>query len=65
MPYETEREKVLVKLTIKVDESVFRWFDRVERRENYKLVKSVYVGKCAGSRSVRWPGKRWIDTVKD
>ena len=24
----------------------------------------VYVGKCAGSRSVSRPRKRWIDTVK-
>ena len=25
----------------------------------------VYVGECAGSRSVSRPQKRWIDTVKE
>ena len=25
----------------------------------------VYVGECAGSRSVSRPRKRWINTVKD
>ena len=29
------------------------------------IVKRVYVGECAGSRSVGRPRKRWIDAVKD
>ena len=33
--------------------------------ENDRTAKSVYVGECAGSRSVGRPWKRWIDTVKD
>ena len=40
----------------KIDEGVLRWFGHVER---------VYVGECAGSRSVGMPRKRWIDTVKE
>ena len=33
--------------------------------ENDRNAKRVYVGECAGSRSVGRPRKRWIDTVKD
>ena len=33
--------------------------------ENDRIAKRVYVGECAGSRSVSRPRKRWIDTVKD
>ena len=37
----------------------------MERMERDRIVKRVYVGKCAGSRSVGRPRKRWIDTVKE
>ena len=37
----------------------------MERMENGMIVKRVYVGECAGSRSVCRPRKRWIDMVKD
>ena len=37
----------------------------MERMENDSIAKRVYVGECAGSRSVGRPWKRWIDTVKD
>ena len=33
--------------------------------ENDTIAKRVYVGECAGSRSVGRPRKRWIDTVKE
>ena len=33
--------------------------------ENDRIAKRVYVGECAGSRSVGRPRKRWIDTVKE
>ena len=36
-----------------------------ERMENSSIAKRVYVGECAGSRSVGRLRKRWIDTVKD
>ena len=48
----------------KIDECVLRWFSHVERMEN-DWVNRVYVGECAGRRSVGKPRKRWIDTVKD
>ena len=38
---------------------------KVERMENERIANKVYVGKCAGSRSVGRPRKRWFDTVKD
>ena len=31
----------------------------------WEIAKKVYVGECAGCRSVGRPWKRWIDTVKD
>ena len=37
----------------------------MERIENDRIAKRVYVGEWAGSRSVGRPKKRWIDTVKD
>ena len=46
----------------KIDEGVLRWFGHVERMENNRKAKRVYVGECAGSRTVGRPRKRWIDT---
>ena len=36
----------------RIDEGVLRWFCHVERMENDRIAKRVYVGECAGSRSV-------------
>ena len=49
----------------KIDEGVLRWFGYVERMESNRIVRRVYVGECAGSRSVGRPRKKWIDTVKN
>ena len=49
----------------KIDESVLPWFCHVERKENDRIVKRVYVGEGTGSRSLGRPRKRWTDTVKD
>ena len=49
----------------KIDEGVLRWFGHVERMENDRISKRVYVGECAGSRSVGSPWKRWTGTVKE
>ena len=49
----------------KIDEGVLRWFGHVDRMENDRIAKWVYVGDCAGSRSLGKPRKRWIDNVKD
>ena len=45
--------------------SVLRLFGHIERMENYRTAKSVYVGGCGGSRSVGRPRKRWIDPVHE
>ena len=42
-----------------------RWFSHVERMENDRIVKRVYLRKCDGSLSVGKPRKRWTDTVKE
>ena len=49
----------------RIDEDVLRWFDDVNRMENDRTAKRVYVGEWAVSRSVDMPRKRWIDTMKD
>ena len=49
----------------KIDEGVLQWFGHVERIENDRIAKRVYVGQCAGSRSVGRTRKRWIDNVKE
>ena len=48
----------------KIDEGVLRWFGHGERMERDRIAKRLYVGKCAGSRSVVKPRKRWIDTAE-
>ena len=47
------------------NEGVLRWVGVEERMENDRFAKRVYVGECAGSRSVGRTRKRWIDTLKD
>ena len=42
----------------KIDEGVLRCFGHVERMQNDRIAKRVYVGECAGSRSVGRPRKR-------
>ena len=37
----------------------------MERVERDWIAKRVYVGECAGSRSVSRPREKWIDTVKE
>ena len=49
----------------KINEGVLRWFDHVERMENDRIARKIYVDECAGSCSVGRSRKRWIDTVKD
>ena len=49
----------------RIDEGVLRWSGRVERMENDTTAKRFYVGECAGNRSLGWPRKRWIDTLKE
>ena len=49
----------------KMDEGVLQWFGHVERMENNRIAKRVYVEVCAGSCSVYKLWKRWIDYMKD
>ena len=37
----------------------------MERMENDRTAKRVYVGECDGSLSVGRPWNRWINTMKD
>ena len=48
----------------RIDEGLLLFFGHVERIESDRIVKSLYVGECADSRSLGRPLKRWTDTVK-
>ena len=49
----------------RIHECILQRFGHVERMVNERYAKRVYVGECAGSRSVGRSRKRWIDTLKD
>ena len=49
----------------RIDKGILRWFSHVERMENDRIAKRVFVGERAGSRSLGRLSKRWIHTVKD
>ena len=48
-----------------IDQVVLWWFGHVGRMGSDGIAKRVYVGDCAGSRSVGGLRKRWIDTVEE
>ena len=48
----------------KIDD-VLQRFSHMERKENDRIAKRVYVGECAGSHSVHRLWKRSIDIMKD
>ena len=48
----------------RIEESVPWCFGHVERMED-RTAKRIYVRECAGSHSVGWLLKRWIDTVTE
>ena len=53
---------VMKRVYEKINEGVLRWFGHLERRENDRNAKRVYVIECAGNRSLGRPRKRRIDT---
>ena len=59
------RIRQLYGVTKGADEKIDEWFGHVERMENDRIVKRIYVGDCAGSYLVGRLRKRWIDTMKD
>ena len=50
---------------VQSDEGILQLFSHVEKMENDRFTKRVYVGVCAGSCSVGRGHKSWIDTVKE
>ena len=49
----------------KIEGEFPRWFGHVERTENDRFAKRVYVRDCTCSLSMGRPRKIWIDTVKE
>ena len=45
----------------KTEEDVRRWSSHVERMENERTARRVYVGLCAGSRSAGQPRKEEVN----
>ena len=56
------RSEVRKGIDERIDEGVLRSFGHVVRN---RIAKRVYVGVCAGSRSVGRPRKRWVDTAME
>ena len=57
--WENKREKLqCICRFARIDVGVLRWFGHVERMDNDRFAKKVYVGECVGSRSVGRPRKR-------
>ena len=40
-------------------------FSNSQIRENDRIAKKVYIGKCAGNQAVGLPQKRWTGTMKN
>ena len=53
------------RLDKRIHEGVLSWFSHVERMENDRIAKRVYVGRCADSRSLGRQRKRGINTTKE
>ena len=49
----------------RIGEGVLWLFGHVERMENDRIDKKVYVRECVGSSLVSRPWKRWMDTEKE
>ena len=49
----------------RIDECVLRWFHQVDRMDNGRIAKRLYIRECVGSRSVGRPSKRWIDSLME
>jgi hypothetical protein len=45
----------------RTDQSVFRWYGHMERMENNRLGKKIYVSDVAGVRKRGKPRKRWSE----
>merc|ERR1712001_286505 len=63
---EVVRERVGVpeKLSKREDRKVLKWFGRVERMENERMTKRVYVSEVEGNRGGGRPPFRWRDGVR-
>ena len=55
----------LYRVDERIEGGVLQWLGHVERMENDRIAKRVYVGKSAGSHSVGRSWKRWIDIMKN
>ena len=57
----------LCRVTKGMDERIDKgvWFDHIERMENDRIDKMVYVRECEGRPSVDQPRKRCIDSARD
>src|SRR5678815_5068657 len=49
----------------RINESVLRWFDHMERMNDSRLVKRMYSGECVGNRPAGRPKKKWIESVNE
>ena len=48
----------------RIEEGLCQWFSHVERMENDRIARKVFVGECSGCRSMNRPRKSWNDGLK-
>ena len=48
----------------RIGESILRWFGHLERMDESRLVKRVYMGECVGNKRRSRPRTKWIKSVK-
>ena len=53
-----------MELASRADQRVLRWFGHVERMDEYRMAKRVFMAEVSGGRVRRRPRLGWMDGVK-
>ena len=48
----------------RADQRVFRWFEHVERMDEYRMARRVFMAEVIGGRARVRPRLGWMDGVK-
>ena len=49
----------------RADQSMLKWFGHMERMENDRMTKRIYIAEVEGNRGRGRPRRRWKDSVRD
>ena len=54
-----------VSLSDRADRNILKWFGHIERMEEVRLTKRIYISEVEGNRGRGRPKRRWRDAVND